>query len=75
MECKKEEKNAYKILKYSAEIGHYISDAHVPLHATENSFCYTKKGFMESRVPELFFDGFNSGKPILNILLKKATLQ
>ena len=31
-----ESKNVDLILKYSAEIGHYIGDAHVPLHTTEN---------------------------------------
>ncbi len=31
-----EAKNLDLILKYSAEIGHYIGDAHVPLHTTEN---------------------------------------
>ena len=31
-----EEKNIDLILKYSSEIGHYIADAHVPLHTTEN---------------------------------------
>jgi hypothetical protein len=31
-----ETKNVDLILKYSAEIGHYIGDAHVPLHTTEN---------------------------------------
>ena len=30
------EKNQAKILKLSAEIGHYIADAHVPLHANSN---------------------------------------
>jgi hypothetical protein len=30
------EKNQAKILKLSAEIGHYIADSHVPLHATKN---------------------------------------
>lgn len=30
------EHNLEKILKYSAEIGHYIGDAHVPLHCTQN---------------------------------------
>ena len=29
-------KNVDLILKYSADIGHYIGDAHVPLHTTEN---------------------------------------
>ncbi len=31
-----EHKNVDLILKYSADIGHYIGDAHVPLHTTEN---------------------------------------
>ena len=65
------EKNTYKILKYSAEIGHYISDAHVPLHSTENyngQFTNQKgiHGFWESRVPELFFQDYNlfTGKAV-----------
>jgi hypothetical protein len=46
------------IMKYSAEIGHYIGDAHVPLHACSNhngQFTNQKgiHGFWESRVPEL----------------------
>ena len=60
-----------RILKYSAEIGHYISDAHVPLHTTENyngQFTNQKgiHGFWESRVPELFFDDYDliTGKAI-----------
>ncbi|MCW3089055.1 MAG: Nuclease [Ferruginibacter sp.] len=52
------EKNFSKILKMSAELGHYISDAHVPLHANSNhngQFTNQKgiHGFWESRVPEL----------------------
>jgi hypothetical protein len=52
------EKNQVKILKYSAEIGHYIADAHVPLHASSNhngQFTDQKgiHGFWESRIPEL----------------------
>ena len=52
------EKNQAKILKYSAEIGHYIADAHVPLHANTNhngQFTDQKgiHGFWESRIPEL----------------------
>ncbi|NJC25207.1 zinc dependent phospholipase C family protein [Neolewinella antarctica] len=49
------------ILRLSAEIGHYIGDAHVPLHTTEN---YNGQltgqtgihAFWESRLPELFAD-------------------
>jgi hypothetical protein len=52
------EKNQAKILKYSAEMGHYIADSHVPLHANTNhngQFTDQKgiHGFWESRVPEL----------------------
>ncbi|RPD48130.1 zinc dependent phospholipase C family protein [Paracnuella aquatica] len=52
------QKDAARILKLSAELGHYVADAHVPLHATAN---YNGQltgqqgihGFWESRVPEL----------------------
>ena len=52
------EKNQAKILKYAAEIGHYIADSHVPLHASSNhNGQYTDQkgihGFWESRIPEL----------------------
>ena len=47
-----------RILRHSAELGHYIGDAHVPLHTTEN---YNGQltdqvgihAFWESRIPEL----------------------
>lgn len=52
------EKNFSRIIKLSAEIGHYTGDAHVPLHACSNhNGQYTGQkgihGFWESRVPEL----------------------
>ena len=52
------EKNTAKILKLSAEIGHYIADSHVPLHASSNHDGQLTNqkgihGFWESRVPEL----------------------
>lgn len=55
------EKNQVKILKLSAELGHYIADAHVPLHASSNhNGQYTDQlgihGFWESRIPELLAD-------------------
>jgi Zinc dependent phospholipase C len=55
------EKHQAKILKLSAEIGHYIADAHVPLHASSNhNGQYTDQkgihGFWESRIPELLAD-------------------
>jgi hypothetical protein len=52
-------KDIAKILRYSADIGHYIGDAHVPLHTTSNyngqfTDQYGIHGFWESRLPELF---------------------
>lgn len=54
-------KDQFNILKLSAELGHYIADAHVPLHANSNhNGQYTNQqgihGFWESRVPELLAD-------------------
>ena len=51
-------KNFSLIMKTSAEIGHYIADAHVPLHAcsNHNGQFTNQKGihaFWESRVPEM----------------------
>ena len=53
-----------RILSVSADIGHYIGDAHVPLHTTEN---YNGQktgqegihGFWESRLVELYSDDYN----------------
>ena len=55
------DKNFSSIMKNSAEIGHYIADAHVPLHANSNhngQFTNQKgiHGFWESRAPELLAD-------------------
>jgi hypothetical protein len=52
------------ILKNSAEIGHYIADAHVPLHTTENYNGHLTNqkgihGFWESRIPELKSEKYN----------------
>lgn len=52
------------ILRLSADIGHYIADANVPLHTTENyngqlTDQYGIHGFWESRLPELFSDDYN----------------
>lgn len=53
-----------RILYYSANIGHYIGDAHVPLHCTENyNGQMTNQvgihGFWESRLPEIFGDRYD----------------
>jgi len=50
-----------RILKVSSDLGHYIADAHVPLHTTENynGQLTNQDGihaFWESRLPELFAD-------------------
>jgi hypothetical protein len=57
-------KDAFKILKLSAEIGHYIADANVPLHTTRNyNGQFTNQigihGFWESRLPELFSNDYD----------------
>jgi len=51
-------KDPAAILKNAAELGHYIADSHVPLHASSNhDGQHTNQkgihGFWESRVPEL----------------------
>ena len=52
------------ILRLSADVGHYIADAHVPLHTTENyNGQMTNQigihGFWESRLPELFSNNYS----------------
>lgn len=51
--------NRSLILKTSADLGHYIADLHVPLHASSNhngqlTNQHGIHGFWESRIPELF---------------------
>lgn len=53
-----------KILRYSADLGHYVADAHVPLHTTRNyNGQFTNQvgihAFWESRLPELFAQQYN----------------
>lgn len=58
------EQNPERILFLSADLGHYIADAHVPLHTTKN---YDGQltgqqgihGFWESRLPELLFHEYD----------------
>jgi len=53
--------NVQQILRLSADFGHYIGDAHVPLHTTSN-YNGQETGqlgihaFWETRLPELFAD-------------------
>lgn len=58
------DKDLDNILRLSADLGHYIGDAHVPLHTTEN---YNGQltgqigihGFWESRIPELIAEDWD----------------
>ena len=64
-------RDSLRILKYSADLGHYIADAHVPLHTTKNHNGQLTNqtgihGFWESRIPELFAKDYN-------LLVGKAT--
>lgn len=52
-----------QILRLSADLGHYIADANVPLHTTRNyngqfTNQYGIHGFWESRLPELFAENY-----------------
>lgn len=58
------ERDSLKILIYSAYLGHYIADAHVPLHTTQNHNGQLTNqlgihAFWESRLPELFAKRYN----------------
>ena len=65
------QRNSRRILRICADMGHYIADAHVPLHTSSNyngqkTGQHGIHGFWESRVPELFADeqyDFWVGKP------------
>lgn len=58
------ERDVEEILKLSADMGHYVADANVPLHTTEN---YDGQmtgqkgihGLWESRIPELYGKDFD----------------
>ncbi len=52
------------ILRLSADLGHYVGDAHVPLHTTRNYDGQLTDqigihAFWESRLPELFFSDYD----------------
>ncbi|ADY54307.1 hypothetical protein Pedsa_3778 [Pseudopedobacter saltans DSM 12145] len=59
-----EQKDSSDIIRVSADLSHYIADAHVPLHTTEN---YNGQltgqlgihSFWESRLPELYADSYD----------------
>lgn len=73
-------RNPDRILKLSADLGHYIADAHVPLHTTRN---YNGQltgqtgihAFWESRLPELFsydYDFFTGRAQYISNVQKEA---
>lgn len=57
-------KSALRILRISADLGHYVADSNVPLHTTRN---YNGQltgqegihGFWESRLPELYAENYD----------------
>lgn len=56
--------DARAILRLSADLGHYIADANVPLHTTENyngqlTGQHGIHGLWESRLPELFSEDYD----------------
>jgi hypothetical protein len=56
--------NVDRILRLSADLGHYVSDANVPLHTTRNyngqlTGQYGIHGFWESRLPELYSNQYD----------------
>lgn len=72
-----QQRDSLAILRLSANLGHYISDASVPLHMSLNyNGQFTKQtgihGFWESRIPELYCDHYNffvgKAKYIPNVL-------
>lgn len=57
-------KDKERILKLCADIGHYVADAHVPLHATLNyngqlTNQHGIHSLLESRLPELFHGNYD----------------
>jgi hypothetical protein len=57
-------KDGKSVLRLSAELGHYIADAHVPLHTTSNyngqlTNQHGIHAFWESRLPEIFYSDYS----------------
>ncbi len=57
-------RDSSRILRLSSDLGHYVGDAHVPLHTSENyNGQMTNQvgihGFWESRLPELFYNQYD----------------
>lgn len=57
-------KNINRIIQNSADLGHYIADAHVPLHTTSNyNGQYTNQigihALWETRIPEMYMTNYD----------------
>ena len=74
------EKNQNRIIQYTADLGHYVADAHVPLHTTSNyNGQFTNQigihAFWETRLPEMFakdYDHFVGAAQYIDDPLNKA---
>jgi hypothetical protein len=58
------QRDAGRILRLAADLGHYVADANVPLHTTENyngqlTGQHGIHGLWESRLPELLVGGYD----------------
>lgn len=73
------EENWSSVIRLSAEMGHYLADAHVPLHTTVNYNGQLSDqdgihAFWESRIPELFAaDKYNLFVPKARYIEDKQT--
>jgi len=75
-----QDRDSSRILHLSADLGHYVADAHVPLHTTQNHNGQLSNqvgihGFWESRLPELFsesYDYFTGRAQYIDNPLKEA---
>ncbi|MCA5003632.1 zinc dependent phospholipase C family protein [Sphingobacterium bovistauri] len=57
-------KNLRRIIQYSADLGHYVADAHVPLHTTSNyNGQYSNQigihALWETRIPEMYMKKYD----------------
>ena len=57
-------KNLSRIIQLSADLGHYVADAHVPLHTTSNyNGQYTNQigihALWETRIPEMYMNQYD----------------
>ncbi|MVZ66874.1 hypothetical protein GQF61_13510 [Sphingobacterium sp. DK4209] len=64
------QKNSAKIIQHASDLGHYMADAHVPLHTSSNyngqqTNQHGIHALWETRLPEMFIPSYNLivGKP------------